>query len=185
MAPRRWLLDQNFPKPRFDADQLDATVTYTHLVDFNNVFSNTSTPDWLLHLAAEHDGFEGVVTTDPSQLEQDEEAIALVATNLSVVTWTHRINDPVVQWGSLIAYMPEILKQIDRHGPSLITLPVPRLTAAKVDKTAGIAGRIASQRKVSVPELRGEVLPDMRAELADRQLEHLLPYLERERAPKR
>jgi hypothetical protein len=101
LPDRRWLLDQNFPRPRFAADQLDRTVEYVHLYDFNRAFSNTSTPDWVLHLAAEDSGFEGVVTTDPSQLGQDEEAVALTATRLSVVTWRTRIDDPVVLWGSL------------------------------------------------------------------------------------
>jgi len=184
LARRRWLLDQNFPKPRFDADQLDATVEYTHLYDFDPLLSNTSTPDWLLHLIAEHSRFEGVVTTDPSQLDQDEEAVALTATRLSLVTWTSRINDPVALWGSLIAFMPEVLGRIDRHGPSLITLAVPRITSARVEKTAGIGARVASDRRMSLPELRAEVLPDMHAELADRGLDHLGVYLDRQRPPR-
>lgn len=184
MPRRRWLLDQNFPKPRFDADQLDATVEYVHLHDHNPLFSRASTPDWLLHLDAEHNGFEGVVTTDPSQLDQDEEAVALTATRLSLVTWTSRINDPVVLWGSLIAFMPEVLRRIDRHGPSLIRLPPPRIAADRVEKTAGIGGRVASDRRTSLPELRAEVLPDMHAELADRGLDHLREYLDRQRPPR-
>lgn len=60
-------------------------MEYIHLYDFNPSFSRTSTPDWLLHLAADDAGFDGVVTTDPSQLDQHEEAIALMATRLTVV----------------------------------------------------------------------------------------------------
>lgn len=177
MARRRWLLDQNFPKPRFDADQLDALVEYVHLYDFNPSFSRTSTPDWLLHLAADDAGLDGVVTTDPSQLDQDEEAIALMATRLTVVTWTRRIDDPVVLWGSLTSFMPEVLKRVDQQGPCLVTLPVPRISPARVEKTAGVGGRVAASRGTSVPELRAEVVPDMRAELADRGLDRLSRYL--------
>lgn len=177
MARLRWLLDQNFPKPRFDADQLDARVEYIHLYDFNPPFSRTSTPDWLLHLAASDAGYDGVVTTDPSQLDQDEEAIALMATRLTVVTWTRRIDDPVVLWGSLISFMPEVLKRIAQQGPSLVTLPVPKITSDRVEKTAGVGGRVAASRRTSLPELRAEVVPDMKAELVDRGLEHLSRYL--------
>jgi hypothetical protein len=181
----RWLLDQNFPKPRFDADQLDNTVEYIHLFDFDPALSNTSTPDWMLHLAAEAGGFDGVITTDPTQFEQDEEAVALACTALTVVTWRSRINDPVVQWGSVLAFMPAILRVMEEQGPSLIMLPVPRLDRSQFEKTAGIGGRIASQRRRSLPELRALVLPDMLDELAERRRQDLIPIIQRERRPKR
>jgi len=156
-----------------------------HLHNFDASFSNTSTPDWLLHLAAQHAGMEGVVSTDPSQLEQDEEAVALTATRLSLVTWTRRIDDPVQLWGSLIAFMPEVLRRIDRNGPCLVTLPVPRINSDRIEPTAGIGGRIASGRGTSPSELRAAVLPDMKEELADRGLHHLAAYLDRPRPGRR
>lgn len=58
-----------------------------------------------------------------------------------------------------------------------MTLPVPRISSARVEKTAGVGGRVAASRGTSVPELRAEVLPDMKAELIDRGLDHLSQYL--------
>lgn len=127
---------------------------------------------------------EGVVTTDPGQLGQDEEAVALTATRLSLITWRSRIDDPVVLWGSLIAFMPEVRRCIELYGPSLVTLPVPRIGSARVESTAKIGGRVARERGTSLPELRGEVLPDMRSELTERGLQHLITYLDRERPPR-
>lgn len=85
---------------------MDATVAYVHLFDVNSEFSQRSTPDWVLHLAAHDAGFEGMVSTDPAQLSQPEEAVAITATGMSVVTSKRRVDDPVVLWASLITYMP-------------------------------------------------------------------------------
>lgn len=58
-----------------------------------------------------------------------------------------------------------------------MTLPVPRISSARVENSAGVGGRVAASRGTSVSELRAEVVPDMQAELADRGLDHLSRYL--------
>lgn len=180
------LLDQGFPKPKFfDPVQLDRRVEYIHLSDFDRSLSETSTPDWMVNLVAEQAGFDIVVTADRHQLDQELEVVAIACTRLSLVTWRHRIDDPVVQWGMLVAYMPEIIKRIESGGPSIITLPRPNISHAKnVEKTSGIAQRYAVQTGSTASELRASVLPDMLDELKERNRDDLIELLQAGKTPR-
>src|SRR3954451_1216778 len=97
--PLRFLLDQQFPKPPFDVHALDRSVTYEHLFDHAPRYSKQSTPDWMLHLIAAKAGFDGVVTLDRSQLDEEAELVALAIAGVSVVTWSKGDEDPIVLWG--------------------------------------------------------------------------------------
>ena len=49
---------------------------------------------------------------------------ALTRTSLSIVTWRRSIEDPVREWGQLLAYLPEIRRMLAEHGPSVVFLPL-------------------------------------------------------------
>jgi hypothetical protein len=179
--PLRALLDQGFPKPKFfDPTQLDKRVEYTHLSDFDHTLSETSTPDWMVNLVAAHAGFDLVVTADRHQLDQELEVVAISCTRLTLVTWRHRINDSIVQWGMLVAYMPEIIKRMQSGGPLIVTLPRPNLSHANnIEKTSGVAHRYAKQTGQDPSTLRSAVMPDMKEELNERGRSELIKLLER------
>ena len=166
---RQFLLDQNFPRPVIDVHSLDASVRYQHLYDFDRRLATTSTPDWMVYLAAQLGGFDGIVTRDRSQLDQDEEVVALTRTTLTVVTWRRRIEDPVTEWGQLLAYMPQILKVMDETGPTICLLPEPRLDRKNnIEKPVNAARRRASEQRRTLSELRSETYGLMRQELRRR-----------------
>jgi hypothetical protein len=68
-SPRRFLLDQGFPKAVVAIEQLDRTVSYSHLSDAFPEFAATSTPDCMVILLAAEQGFNGLVARDKKQLE--------------------------------------------------------------------------------------------------------------------
>lgn len=175
----RLLLDHNFPPAPFAVHELDRTVSYEPLGGWHPEFAEVSTPDWVIHLQAYADGFDGVVTADWHQLEQHEEVIALDQTRLSVITWRKGLDDPIQQWGSLLVYMPQIRHKIEHEGPSVIRLPVPQLQPDNVEAMRGISNRYASEKaKLPRATLVKETLPDMLEVLRERGLEHLAPILE-------
>lgn len=175
--PLRFLLDNDFPKPVWDVHQLDETVEYIHVFDFDAALVQASTPDWMLQLIANDADFTGIVTGDYHSIAQDEEVIALEKTDLSIVTWKKGIDNPVVQWGSLLAYMPRIKDLIAREGPHVITLPVPS-QFSRHERTRGIARRYAAEQGTTIHELRKQVLPDMVDELGQRNRSDLIDPLD-------
>lgn len=173
----RFLLDNDFPKPEWNVHQLDETVEYVHVFDFDAALVEQSTPDWMLQLIADDAGFTGLVTGDYHSIAQDEEVVALEKTTLSIVTWKKGIDNPIVQWGSLLAYMPRIKDLIAREGPHVITLPVPTLFSNH-ERTRGIARRYATEQGTTIHELRKQVLPDMVDELRQRDRADLIDRLD-------
>lgn len=175
---RRFLLDQNFPPPPVVPSDIDATVDYVPLIDFDARLAEKQTPDWLIILsAAAAGGFDGLVTRDAAQLEQAEEILAAMRTDLSIVTWRKQIDDPIEIWGHLIAYMPHIQRRIDQDGPRLFVLPKPSLQKQNVLKASGELGRLASEQKRSMPEVRDEALSFMVEELEQRGRTDLVDLL--------
>jgi hypothetical protein len=174
--PLRFLLDQGFPKPRFDVHALDGSVEYVHLVDEAPELSRSSTPDWMLYLVAEQRGFAGLVTDDVSQIEQDTELIALTRTHLTVVTWDRGGADPVVRWAQLLVYMPKIVKARG-SGDSVVVLPNPALGKGNVRRASDVARSRSARDRQSYPERRDAALALMRAELAARGRDDLVPLL--------
>jgi hypothetical protein len=109
------LLDENFPAPPgFDPTALDGRIQFTGLRGFDGTLVGRRTPDWYLYLRADEAQFDALVTRDWHQSAQAEEMWALTRTRLSVVTWSDPINDPVAEWGQLLAYMTEILRVMTR-----------------------------------------------------------------------
>ena len=133
----RLLLDEGFlSPPGFDISDVDHRVEVVALRDFDSGLTGTRTPDWYLYLRAERAGFNALVTHDSDQLTQAEELWVISNTKLSLITWRKPIPDPIREWGQLLAYLPETRRLIRQHGPSLVLLPTPRLSANKNLKKA-------------------------------------------------
>lgn len=172
--PRRFVLDQGFPKPVFNVAQVDARAEYVHLSDWRPEFAKNSTPDWLLYLAAASEGFDGFVTRDLAQISQEAEVVAFrYADPLSILTWRRPINDPIMEWGQLLAYMPQVQKRLDNGKRAVFILPEPSLKSDNVRSAIDHIGRLATELSMSSIELIGPQVKMMRTELARRGFGHL------------
>jgi len=178
MEPTRFLLDQNFPKPPgFDPHVLDRTVTYEHFSDRWPQHAKVSTPDWLLCLLARSDDFDGVVTLDRSQLTQSTEAVALALTKINVVTWSKGDEDPVVLWGQLLAYMPQVCARPQAGKPRVFTIPNPRLGPKHVVLPNELHATLERRDGIRFTQRRREADRLMRIELDRRGLSELAAIL--------
>jgi hypothetical protein len=177
----RFLLDQGFPQPKLAVAELQANVKFEHLSDHAPELSNASTPDWMVYLAAEAGGFDGVVTQDFRQVAQQEELIALTHLNLSVITWKEGISDSVTAWAMVVAYSPSIVKAIERFKHSIFMLPTPRLLPTdNVLKASNRARELASKEwRLSYREASSQSISIMRDELRNRDRLDLASPLER------
>ena len=65
---------------------------------------------------------------DRSQLDQLAEMYVLSRLQtLTVVTWRKGIEDPVREWGQLLAYLPQVKQRCLEAGGRAILLPAPTL----------------------------------------------------------
>lgn len=162
----RLLLDEGFPSPPgFRPATIDATVEVVALREFDASLAGSSTPDWYLYLRAQESGFDALVTRDWHQSEQIEELWALSRTDLSVVTWRRPIEDPVREWGQLLAYLPEIRRMIVENGPSIVFLPSPRLDRKSLEKATGMLGQLATDLGISTQQIRDQARQIVEEEL--------------------
>lgn len=138
------------------------------LRDFDKRLVGNATPDWYLYLRADEEGLHALVTGDLNQSGQAAEMWTLTRTRLSVVTWRHPEPDPVVAWGQVVAYLPEIRRMIREHGDSIIYLPRARLTTQQLGKGNDHLGVIASEEGRSVAEVRRQAEQAVREALAER-----------------
>lgn len=178
--PLRLLLDQNFPlAPQgLVFDRLDKTVSLEH---FGAVFpqhAKVSTPDWKVYLLARSAQFDAVITSDVSQLSQDTEMVALELTKLGLITWNSGEPDVVVLYGQLLAYMPQIVKQLQVRPTTVIVLSKAYLRPRDHFKRPGDVMRERDQRDgLSWPQRRGEATTLMRRELDGTSDQGLLTQL--------
>lgn len=162
----RLLLDEGFPSPPgFRPESVDATVEVVALRQFDASLTGSQTPDWYLYLRAQEAGFDALVTRDWHQSEQVEELWALCRTDLSVVTWKRPIEDPVREWGQLLAYLPEVRRMITENGPSIVFLPSPRLDRKNLGKTTDMMGRLATDLGISNQQVRDQARKVIEEEL--------------------
>lgn len=162
----RLLLDEGFPSPPgFRPESVDATVEVVALREFDVSLTGSSTPDWYLYLRAHEAGFDALVTRDWHQSEQIEELWALSRTAVSVVTWRRPIEDPIREWGQLLAYLPEVRRMITANGPSIVFLPSPRLDGSSIGKATGLLGRLASDLGISTQQVRSQARQVIEEEL--------------------
>jgi hypothetical protein len=164
-APLRFLLDQQFPKPMFDIRALDESVTYEHFADVAPADSMTSTPDWMLHVIAADRGFDGVVTLDRAQLDEETELVALSLAQISVVTWKRDDEGPVVLWGQVLAYMPQVVILLEQVRPLVITLPNPRLRSREHALRPRDLGAMKTRDGVAFPQRKHRAVALMQTEL--------------------
>lgn len=164
--PRRFLLDQGFPRPRLPIEELDARVEFSHLSDWAPELARVSTPDWLVFLHAGDSGeFDGIVTRDQSIIRDERGLVALMDTKLSLITWKEPIEDPVTEWAQLLAFQTEIHKWLDRRADVIILLPRPQLRKDQVRVPRALLGERASRDGVSFTELRGKARREMNSDL--------------------
>jgi hypothetical protein len=159
------LLDQGFPKPTaFAIAELDRTVRVQHLSDFAPRLAEQSTPDWYVYCAAAEAGFNALVVRDRSQLDQLAEMYVLSRLSaLTVVTWRKGIDDPVREWGQLLAYLPQVKQRCLEAGGRALQLPTPTLGKDSFYDPRETIGTEADRRGISV----GQVRTEARAEIAD------------------
>ena len=143
----RLLLDQGFPKPPgFEPSDVDRNLVWSHLWDWRRDLSETSTPDWVLYCEAAFSGFNAIVTRD-----------------FHVISWRQRMEDPISEWGQLLAYLPAIRRYIGEHQSRVIFLPVPTLANDRnVEQPKAFIARIAQSRGQSVGQLRADAFDSMR-----------------------
>lgn len=174
--PFSLLLDQGFPKPTaFAVEELDQSVRVQHLSDFRPDLAARSTPDWYVYCAAAEGGFNAVVVRDRSQLDQLPEMYVLSRLrSLSVVTWRKSIEDPIREWGQLLAYLPQIRQRCVEAGGRALLLPAPVLKADSIYRPQDTIGTEAKNRGISSGQARQEARDEitdwlqMAAEPADR-----------------
>ena len=160
----RLLLDQGFPKPPgFSVRAVDQTVEVVHLHDFDANLSARSTPDWTLYCVAAEAGFDALVARDRSQLDQLVEMYVLSRLpGFTVITWRKAIEDPIREWGQLLAYLPEVKKHLRQGPPKAILLPAPTLTAQNLHSPADTLGVEARRRGISQNQAREEARAEIR-----------------------
>ena len=172
----RLLLDQGFPKPTsYAISELDHTVTVMHLSDFDDALSQVSTPDWYVYCAAAEGGFDALVVRDRSQLEQLEEMYILsLLPDLTVITWRKGLDDPVREWGQLLAYLPLIKQRCREKGGRVILLPAPSLGSQSFYRPRDTLGTTAKRQGVSHQQVQSDTKQrvvdwlDMMSESPDR-----------------
>ena len=153
----RFLLDENFPNlPGFLQALGSTTSGIESLHNFAPNLTTTGTPDWYLYLRAAEAGFDALVTRDKSQAEQPEEMWVLSQTEISIVTWRKPINDPVLLWEQLVAYLPEIHRLLREHKTSILFLPVPRLSRDNLKDPTSTLGIRAKQLGISNQQIRDQ-----------------------------
>ena len=127
----------------------------------------TSTPDWMLYWTAHHNDFDALVTRDLAQRTQLVEMYVLSKLRgFSIITWKRPIEDPITEWGQLIAYLPEIRKRLehdDSRGRSgtVILLPKPTLGTDNVLDAKDIFGKLANDQGISYREARDLAMTEL------------------------
>jgi len=165
----RLLLDQGFPNPPgFTVEAIDHTVEVVNLRTFDASLAENSTPDWVLYCVAAAAGFNALVTRDQAQLHQLVEMYVLSRLRaFTVITWKKPIEDPVREWGQLLAYLPEVKKRLQgtpgQPGlPDAILLPAPTLTEQNIVRAADGVGKDARNRGVSHRQAHDEAMAEIR-----------------------
>lgn len=153
----RLVLDQNFPKPPgFALEDVDQTVEAIHVHDHDTSLTASGVPDWLIYLRAAEDQFDGVVTRDWHQMAEPEGLWVLGNLRLVVISWRRPFNDPVTEWGHLLAYMPQIKRRVERQKPRVILLPQPQLGKDNEVNPRDALGEYAFEQRRAVAEIRQE-----------------------------
>lgn len=98
---------------------------------------------------------------------------------MNMNTWRLPVEDPIQEWGHLLAYMGLIRKRLDGREGMVIQLPRPSLNTSQIAPARNMLGQVASVRSTSFPEIRDNARDAMRAELSERSLTDLLAIVGR------
>ena len=161
----RLLLDQGFPKPPgCNPSSVDRNLDWQHLFDWKPELSLRSTPDWVLDCEAAFGGFNAIVTRDFSQIEQAEEMVCLSRLrHFHVISWKNRMDDPISEWGQLLAYLPLLRRHVGEKESRVIFLPTPTLAHGRnVHPPAEFIAAIGESRGHSVAQTRRDAMEAMR-----------------------
>lgn len=160
----RLLLDQGFPKPPgFAVQHVDNTIEVVHLSDFDATLARHHTPDWMVYCVAAEAGFNAIVARDRAQLDELVEMYVLSRLDgFAVITWRRGIDDPIREWGQLLAYLPEIKKHLGPGPGRAIILPAPTLSAQSLHRPAKTIGMQARRRQISTAQAHTEALTEIR-----------------------
>jgi hypothetical protein len=87
--------------------------------------------------------------------------------HFTIVTWKKSVEDPIREWGQLLAYLPEVKKILQRGAmngtrPGAILLPAPTLSAQNVVRAADAVGIDARRRQISHKQANDEARAEIR-----------------------
>ncbi len=142
----RFLLDQGTSKPKDRVLLRSRAYEFAHLSDVAPELSRARTPDWVAILVARHRGFTGFVSRDASMLEDPEPLVALDSSKLVFITWAKGLDDPIREWGQLMAFMPAVMRLAQGREPCVITLPTPQLRKESRVKPRSLLHDVATRR---------------------------------------
>jgi hypothetical protein len=116
----------------------------------------------VLYCVAAEAGFDALVARDRSQLDQLVEMYVLSQLeDFTVITWRKAIEDPIREWGQLLAYLPEVKKYLKAGGRRAILLPAPTLSAQNLHDPRDTLGVEAGRRRISNTQARREALSEI------------------------
>jgi hypothetical protein len=72
---------------------------------------------------------------------------------LTVVSWRRSFNDPVAEWGHLLAYLPQLKRRIERRQPRVLLLPPPQLSRSNEVNPREALGQYATQQGRAAQEI--------------------------------
>jgi hypothetical protein len=117
-----------------------------------------------VHCIASEAGFDALVVRDRSQLDQLAEMYVLSRLRtLTVVTWRKGIDDPIREWGQLLAYLHQVRQRCQEAGGRAIQLPSPSLTNECYHDPRETLGAESRRRSMSM----SQVLAVARSEIRD------------------
>jgi hypothetical protein len=105
------------------------------------------------------------------------------ATHIVVISWRQPINNPVAEWGHLLAYMPQLRRRIERRQPRVLLLPPPHLNKGNEVNPRETLGRYAARQGRAVAEVLAETQSAVRDVLHRAERADLYVRLERGRRP--
>ena len=127
-----------------------------HLVNFDATLSKAATPDWFLYLRAAEAKFDTMVTRDRNQLSLPEEMWVLTRIKLTLITFRQAIEDPIVEWGQVLAYLPEIRRRNQARSSQILLLPRPELSSKNVIRPVDGLHQLADDQGIAAQEIRHE-----------------------------
>jgi hypothetical protein len=95
-----------------------------------------------------------MVTRDRNQLGLPEEMWILTRVKLTLVTFRQPIEDPIVEWGQVLAYLPEIRRRNQERSSQILLLPRPELSTRNVVRPRDGLHQLADDQGVAVQEIR-------------------------------